>query len=134
MPVDHTLYRLSAAVASNTAGAQNFITAWDTAVVAEAGTILGAMIVAQSITSNTTVQQADIYRQASGVSGASNTSTSILTAPISLASNANAATGVISQAGARVAAGDLLQLKTNERNSTGGGLFGLTATVRIQPD
>lgn len=134
MPVDHTLYRLSAAIASNTGGAQDFITAWDTAVVAEPGTILGVVFIASSLTSNTAVQQADVYRQAGGVSGASNSSTSVLTGPVSLASNANAAIGVISQAGSRVATGDQLQLKTNEKLIATGPIRGLTATIRVSPD
>lgn len=134
MPIDHTLIRLSVASASNTGGAQNFITAWDTAVVPEAGTVRSAVFVASSLTSNTAVQQVDVFRQAGGVSGASNSSTSILTAPVSLASNANAAFGVVSQAGSRVAAGDMLQLKTNEALNASGKILGLTATVRIDPD
>jgi hypothetical protein len=134
MPVDHTLYRLSAAAASNTGGAQDYITAWDTAVIAEPGTILGVAFAASSLTSNTAVHQVDVYRQASGVSGASNSATSVLTAPVALASNAAAATGVVSQAGARVATGDLLQLKTNEKLVATGRILGLTATVRVQPD
>jgi hypothetical protein len=135
MPVDHIYVKLGPAVASNTGNAQNWITAWDSYVIPEAGTIRAVTAVANSLTSNTAVHQVDVFRQPSGVSGASNSSASVLTAPLSLASNNNAVTSTSIAAGnQRVAAGDILQLKTNEALNATGRVTGLVATVLILPD
>jgi hypothetical protein len=135
MPVDHSYYELKAAVASNTGNAQNWMTTWDSQVVVEAGSIRGVAFVASSLTSNTAVQQADVFRQVSGVSGASNSAVSVLTAPVSLASNnVGVTTTSIAAGNQRVAAGDILQLKTNEALNATGTILGLRATVIVLPD
>jgi hypothetical protein len=132
MPVDHVSVKLVAAVASNTG--QAYIGAWDSYVVAEPGTLFAATAVAQSLTSSGRVNTVDIFLQPSGVSGASNSATSVLTAPIALASNNNAASGAIRASNQRVAVGDILQLKTDS-GAAGSLAFGnLSATVLIKPD
>lgn len=135
MPVDNIYAKLTAAVASNTGGAQDWITAWDSYVVPAAGSIRGAYFdVAGSITSNSAAHQADVFRQPSGVAAASNTGASILTAPVSLLGVNTSVAGSIAAGNQRVAAGDILQLKTNEKLVATGRLTGLTATVLILPD
>ena len=132
MPVDHISVKLSTASASNTG--QAYIGAWDTYVVAEPGTIFAAAAVAQSVTSAARVNTADIYLQPSGVSGASNTATSVLVAPLAIASNNAVSVGQIRASNQRVAVGDQLQLKTDTALSGSLGFVGLTATVLIKPD
>lgn len=134
MPVDHTLYKLTASVASNTGGAQDYITSWDSISVAEAGTLRAVSFVATSLTSNTAAHAADVYRQPSGVAAASNSGQSVLTAPVSITGVNASVTGTIAAGNQRVAAGDILQLRTNEKLVATGRILGLTATVLVLPD
>lgn len=132
MPVDHTQVKLFTAVASNTG--QAYIGSWDQFVVAEAGTLRAAVAVAQSLSSNVRLNSVDIFRQPSGVSAASNTATSILTAPISLTGNNTSVAGVITAANQRVAVGDILQLRTDTAAVGSLGFVNLSATIVILPD
>lgn len=134
MPVDHTYLVLKSSSASNTGNAQSWMTTWDSFVVPEAGTVRAAYAVASALTSNSRLNQVDIFRQPSGVAGASNSSASILTAPISLTGANTSVAGVIAAGNQRVAAGDVLQLKSNEAGLVGGLISGLVATVLILPD
>ena len=134
MPVDHVYMTLKSSTASNTGNAQSWMTTWDSYVVPEAGTVRAAYAVATALTSNSRLNQVDIFRQPSGVSAASNSSASILTAPISLVGANTSVAGVIAAANQRVAAGDILQLKTNEQGTVGGLITGLVASVLILPD
>lgn len=134
MPVDHTLVKLQVAVASNTGGAQDFITAWDSYAIAEPGTLRGVSFVATSLTSNTAAHQVDIYRQPSGIAAASNSGASVLTAPVSITGVNAVVNGSIAAGNQRVAAGDILQLRTNEKLVATGRITGLEATVLILPD
>lgn len=132
MPVDFVTARLYTASASNTG--QAYIGSWDTWVSPVAGTIAGAIANAQSLTSSGRVNSVDIYLQPSGVSGASNSATSVLVAPLSLASNNNAVSGLVRASNQRVAVGDLLQLRTDTGAAGSLGFTGLSATVLIKPD
>ena len=134
MPVDHVYMTLKSSTASNTGNAQSWMTTWDSYVVPEAGTVRAAYAVATALTSNSRLNQVDIFRQPSGVSAASNSSASILTAPISLVGANASVAGVIAASNQRVAAGDILQLKTNEQGTVGGLITGLVASVLILPD
>ena len=134
MPVDHTTVKLAAAVASNTGNVQSWMTTWDSYVVPEAGTVRAVYAVASALTSNTALNQVDIFRQPSGVSAASNSSASVLVAPISLVGANTSVAGAIAAGNQRVAAGDILQLKTNEALNATGRITGLVATVLILPD
>lgn len=134
MPVDHVYTTLKSSTASNTGNAQSWMTTWDSYVVPEAGTVRAAYVVASALTSNSRLNQVDIFRQPSGVSAASNSSASILTAPISLVGANTSVAGVIAAGNQRVAAGDILQLKTNEQGTVGGVITGLVASVLILPD
>lgn len=132
MPVDHVSVKLFTAVASNTG--QAYIGAWDSYVVAEPGSLFAAVAVAQSLSSNTRLNAVDIFLQPSGASAASNTSTSILTAPISLVGNNTSVAGTIRASNQRVATGDILQLKTDTAALGSLGFVNLYATVLIKPD
>ena len=134
MPVDHTSAVLKSSTASNTANAQSWMTAWDSYVIPEAGTIRGVYAVASALTSNSRLNQVDVFRQPSGVSAASNSSVSILVAPLSLVGANTSVSGVVAASNQRVAAGDILQLKTNEQGTVGGVITGLVAVVLILPD
>ena len=131
MPVDHVSIKLYASVASN--AGQAYANALDSYVVAEAGSIFAAYAVAQSLTSAARLNSVEIHLQPSGVSAASNSSTSILTAPISLVGNNTSVAGSIRHSNQRVAAGDILQLKADSGNNAA-GFLGLAATVLIKPD
>ena len=134
MPVDHTTVKLAVAFASNTGNAQSWMTTWDSYVIPEAGTVRAVYAVASALTSNSALNQVDVYRQPSGVSAASNSSASLLIAPLSLVGANTSVSGAIAAANQRVAAGDILQLKTNEVLNAGGRITGLSATVLILPD
>ena len=131
MPVDHVSVKLFAAVASN--AGQAYANALDSYVVAEPGTLFAAMAVAQSLSSSGRLNSVDIFLQPSGVSAASNTSTSILTSPISLVGNNTSVAGTIRASNQRVAAGDQLQLKADSGVNQQ-AFLGLSATVLIKPD
>ena len=131
MPVDHTVYKLSTSRASNTGASQSYLSAWDSTVVAEAGTIRAVTAVASSLTSSGRLNSADIYRQPSGTTAASNSSLPVTTAPLALVGNNTAVVGSIAQSNQRVAAGDILQLKTD---IGAGEIVGLTATILVLPD
>lgn len=132
MPVDFVTARLYTAQASNTG--QAYIGSWDTWVSPIAGTLVSVVANAQSLISASRVNSADIYLQPSGVSGASNSASSVLTTPLSLASNNNAVVGAIRASNQRVAVGDLLQLRTDSGVSGSLAFTGLSATVLIKPD
>ncbi len=132
MPVDHVSVKLRSSSASNTG--QAYIGAWDQYVVAEPGTIFAAYAVARSLTSASRVNTVDIQLQTSGVSGASNSATSILVSPISLASNMVSSSQNIRASNQRVAPGDILQLVTDTGATSSIGFVDLNATVLIKPD
>lgn len=131
MPVDHVSVSLYAAMASN--AGQQYANAFDSYVVAEAGSLFAVTAVAQSLTSSGRLNSVDVFLQPSGVSAASNSSSSILTAPISLVGNNTSVSGSIRASNQRVAAGDILQLKVDSGQPTG-AFVNLTATVLIKPD
>lgn len=132
MPDRHVL-QLHAAVASNTGGP--FVTTWDAAVVPFAGTIRNVEIVATSLASNARQNSVDIYYQSDDPSFASNTATTVLTDPVTLTDNMDAASGTVSQAGARVARGGQLQLRTYaDTNGAAAAFSGLRASIEIERD
>ena len=128
---DRYALTLTTALASNTGGP--YTATWDRAVVTSPGTIRSVWAVAKSLASNARQNTVNIYNQADGPSAGSNTATSVLQTPITLANDLNSVEGTISQAGAYVDAGDILELRTDA--GTSGGLpsfVGLTATVEIE--
>ena len=130
---DRYALRLHTALASNTGGP--YVTPWDEVVVPTAGTIRSAWAVAVSLSSNGRQNSVDIYNQSDAPAAGSNSSATVLVSPITLSNNRDAAEGTISEAGARVDAGDVLQLRSYA--DTSGGLpafIGLTATVEIERD
>lgn len=130
---DRYALTLATAFASNTGGP--YTATWDRAVVPSAGTIRAAWAVASSITSNTTTNAVDIYAQSDAPAAGSNTATTVLVSPITLVNNRDAVAGTIRHSGARVAAGDVLELRTNMSNlGSQPGLLGLTATVELERD
>jgi hypothetical protein len=123
--------QLATALASNTGGP--FTATWDQAIVPSAGTIRTAWAAATSITSNTIQNTVDVYNQGDAPSAGSNTATTVLVTPITLANDRDAAQGTIRHSGARVAAGDVLQLRTNMTNAgSQPGFAGLRASVEIE--
>lgn len=134
---DRYVLTLRTAVASNTGGP--YTATWDRAVVPASGTLRSARAVATSITSNARQNTVDIYNQASadptGVAAASNTATSILARPITLPYSGVAVAGTISEAGVRVDAGDILELRTDAASIAAQPSFAnLVATVEIERD
>ncbi len=130
---DRYLISLATAVASNTGGP--YVTTWDRAVVPSAGTIRAAWAVSPSVASNARTSSVDIYYQADAPAAGSNTATSILVSPIVLVNDNDAVAGTISQAGARVAAGGQLQLRTYGDNLGAQPVFqALRATIEIERD
>jgi hypothetical protein len=121
------------ALASNTGGP--FTAIWDRVVVPSAGTIRTVWAVAASLTSNARQNTVDVYNQGDAPAAGSNTATSVLVSPITLSNDLDSAEGTISEAGARVDAGDVLELRTYA--STAGAIpsfVGLTASVEIERD
>lgn len=130
MPDRYTL-RLHTALASNTGGP--YTATWDRAVVPSPGTIRNVWAVAQSLSSNARQNTVNIFNQADGPAAGSNTATTVLVDPITLANNLNSVAGTVSEAGNYVDAGDILELRTYA--DTAGSLpsfIGLTATVEIE--
>lgn len=129
---EQVAYSLGTAITSNTGGP--FTATWDRAPVASAGTIRAVVAVSPSITSNARYNQVDVYRQTDAPSVGSNTATSVLVSPITLLNNNDAVAGAVSHAGARVAVGDQLQLRTyidNLGSQPGGSVY---VTVLVEPD
>lgn len=130
---DRFAYTLRTAIASNTGGP--FTATWDRVPVAAAGTIRSVVAVSPSIASNARVNQVDVYYQADAPAAGSNTATSVLTTPINLVNNNDAVVGVISQAGARIAEGGQLQLRTYADNVGSQPAFtSLAVSVLVEPD
>lgn len=130
MPDRYTL-QLGTSVASNTGGP--YTATWDRAIVTTAGTIRTVWASASSISSNAITNKVEIYKQSDAPSHGSNTATTVLVSPITLDNDLDAVPGTISQAGATVAAGDVLELRTNMQTAGAkAGFSGLTATVEIE--
>lgn len=130
---DRYALRLHTALASNTGGP--YVTTWDEAVVPQTGTIRAARAVARSLASNARQNTIDIYKQSDAPSAGSNNASTVLVNPITLVNNRASAAGTISQAGARVSAGDTLQLRTYADNVGSQPAFlGLEATIEIERD
>lgn len=130
---DRYVLRLQTALASNTGGP--YTATWDQAVVTSAGTIRTAWGVATALASNARQNTIDIYKQGDAPAAGSNTGTTVLVSPITLSNNRDSVQGTISQAGARVAAGDILQLRTDAGTAGSTPSFtGLTASVEIEGD
>ena len=130
---DRLVTTLRTAIASNTGGP--FTATWDRAPVTSAGTIRAVVATAASITSNARQNTVDVYLQSDAPAAGSNTATSVLVTPITLSNNNAAGTGTVSAAGARVAVGDQLQLRTSAGNLGAQPSFtSLSATVEIERD
>ena len=130
---DRYVLTLATALASNTSGP--FTATWDRAVVPSTGTLRRAWAVATSITSNTTQNTVDVFAQTDAPAAGSNTATTVLVSPITLVNNRDAVEGTIRHSGARVIAGDVLELRTNMSNAgSQPGFLGLTATIEVERD
>ena len=130
---DRYVLTLATALASNTSGP--FTATWDRAVVPSTGTLRRAWAVATSITSNTTQNTVDVFAQTDAPAAGSNTATPVLVSPITLVNNRDAVEGTIRHSGARVIAGDVLELRTNMSNAgSQPGFLGLTATIEVERD
>ena len=129
---DRTLvtFPRTASVASNFA----YTTTHQRVVVAEAGTIRSAYAFATSVTSNGTFpSKVDFYRQPSAPALGSNTATTILTTPITVPLDLSSAAGTIRASNARVAAGDMLELRTSV-NASNGELTNVGGALSIERD
>jgi len=130
---DRFVYTLRTAIASNTGGP--FTAIWDRVPVAAAGTIRSVVAVSPAIASNVRYNQVDVYYQSDAPSVGSNTATSVLTTPINLLNTNDAIVGVVSQAGARIAEGGQLQLRTYSDNLGAQPAFtSLAVSVLVEPD
>lgn len=128
---DRYALTLKTAVASNTGGP--YVTTWDQVVVPASGTARTAWAVAKSLSSNGRTNSVDIYNQSDAPSHGSNTGSSILVSPITLTDNLDVAQGTISEAGASLDAGDILQLRTYaDTNGAAAAFTELTATIEIE--
>jgi len=86
------------------------------------------------VTSNGTFpSQVDFYRQTSAPALGSNTATTILVAPITVPLDLSSAGGTIRASNDRVAAGDMLELRTSV-NASNGELINVGGTVEIERD
>lgn len=122
-----------AALASNTGGP--FTAIWDRVVVPSAGTIRTVWAVAASLASNARQNTVSIYRQTDAPAAGSNTATTVLVSPITLSNNLDGVAGTVSDAGSRVAAGDVLELRTYADTLGSQPAFtGLTASIEIERD
>lgn len=120
----------TASVASNF----DYTTTHQRAVVNEAGTIRSAYAHAQAVTSNSThPSKVDFYLQSSAPALGSNTATSILVSPITIPTTLTSAAGTIRASNYRVAAGDMLELRTSV-NATNGELTNVGGTIEIERD
>ncbi len=129
---DRTLvtFPRTASVASNFA----YTTTHQRVVVTEAGTIRSAYAFATSVTSNGTFpSKVDFYRQPSGPALGSNTATTILVEPITIPTDLSSAAGTIRASNARVAAGDMLELRTSVA-PTVGQLIDVGGSISIERD
>ena len=99
------------------------------------GVVRTVAAVALALTSNTIQNSVDIFRQTDAPPAGSNTATSILTSPITLVERPRRRVRDVStQPGSLLTAGDVLELRTNCRQ-TGGlqpSFEDLTATVEIE--
>lgn len=130
---DRYVLPLRTALASNTGGP--YTHAWDRVPVPADGSIRSAWATARSITSNAITNKVDIYYQADAPALGSNTATTVLVSPITLVNNRDSVEGTVSQAGHRVSAGGVLELRTYTGNSPGQpGFIDLSATVEIERD
>ena len=130
---DRFVYTLRTAIASNTGGP--FTAIWDRVPVAAAGTIRSVVAVSPAIASNARQNQVDVFYQTDAPSVGSNTGTSVLVSPITLVNNNDAAEGTVSQAGARIAAGGQLQLRTYADNTASQPAFlNLSVSVLVERD
>jgi hypothetical protein len=120
----------TASVASNFA----YTTTHQRTVVAEAGTIRSAYAFATSVTSNGTFpSRVDFYRQPSAPALGSNTASTILVTPITVPTDLSSAAGTIRASNARVAAGDMLELRTSV-NASNGELINVGGAISIERD
>ena len=120
----------TASVASNFA----YTTTHQRVVVNEAGTIRSAYAFATSVTSNGTFpSQVDFYRQTSAPALGSNTASTILVTPITVPLDLSSAAGTIRAANDRVAAGDMLELRTSV-NASNGELINVGGTIEVERD
>ena len=129
---DRTLvtFPRTASVASNFA----YTTTHQRVVVAEAGTIRSAYAFATSVTSNGTFpSRVDFYRQPSAPALGSNTASTILVTPITVPTDLSSAAGTIRASNARVAAGDMLELRTSV-NASNGELINVGGAISIERD
>jgi hypothetical protein len=129
---DRTLvtFPRTASVASNFA----YTTTHQRVVVAEAGTIRSAYAFATSVTSNGTFpSRVDFYRQPSAPALGSNTAATVLVTPITVPLDLSSAAGTIRAANARVAAGDMLELRTSV-SPTNGELINVGGSISIERD
>lgn len=130
---DRYALTLTTALASNTNGP--FTARWARAVVPATGTLRSAWAVAESLSSNARQNQVDIYYQPDAPSGGSNTATTVLVSPMTLTNIFTKAQGTIRESGARVTAGDSLELRTYADTVGANPSFkGLTSTVEIEKD
>ena len=130
---DRYVLPLRTALASNTGGP--YTHAWDRVPVPTDGTLRSAWATARSIASNTIQNKVDIYYQSDAPSAGSNTATTVLTSPITLVNNRDSVEGTISQAGQRVSAGGVLELRTYSGTTAATPSFlDLAATVEIERD
>lgn len=120
----------TASVASNF----DYTTTHQRVVVNEAGTIRSAYAFASSVTSNAThPSKVDFFRQPSAPALGSNTATSILVSPITVPTTLTSAAGTIRASNARVAAGDMLELRTSV-NASNGELTNVGGTIELERD
>lgn len=130
---DRIVLPLRTALASNTGGP--YTATWDRVVSPVTGTIRSVWAAAQSVTSNSSQSSVDVFRQSDAPAAGSNTATSVLVSPIILVNDNDAVEGTIAQSGARITAGDQLQLRTNTSNLSAKPAFlQLTATVEVERD
>lgn|SRR5574340_388626 len=126
---DRYALRLRTALASNTGGP--YTATWDRVLVPAASVVRTVAAFARAVTSNTITSKVDVYRQVDAAG--SNTATSILVSPITIANDSTFATGVVAASGATLAAGDTLQLRTNTTNAGAKPAFlDLEVTVEVE--
>ena len=120
----------TASVASNF----EYTTTHQRAVVNEAGTIRSAYAFATSVTSNGTFpSRVDFYLQPSAPALGSNTATTVLVSPITVPLDLSSAGGTIRASNHRVAAGDMLELRTSV-NASNGELINVGGTIEVERD
>ena len=118
----------TASVASNF----DYTTTHQRVVVNEAGTIRSAYAFATSVTSNGTFpSKVDFYRQPSAPALGSNTAATILVTPITVPLDLSSAAGTIRASNDRVAAGDMLELRTSV-NASNGELINVGGSISIE--